>query len=201
MHLYAAVPRLIGPMIPTEDQDEEMNALIKSLLFEPLSCKCSQTCASPEMFRQLFAKTTTKKNEWSCAKAWRGKRARIEHLAEKARTKDAAAIKQHSILDCIEFRTRLPDHEEQQSLKACALRTVVREIVVALLPAQCLDVVASFLCCYHTSILLDSGASEDCNDPEHELACVSLHAGRHVNQPFLSEYCARLAKRVTTNMD
>ena len=201
MHLYAAVPRLIGPTIPTEDQDEEMNALIKSLLFEPLSCKCSQTCASPEIFRQLFAKTTTKKNEWSCAKAWRGKRTRIEHLAEKARTKDAAAIKQHSILDCIEFRTWLPDHEEQQSLKACALRTVVREIVVALLPAQCLDVVASFLCCCHTCILLDSGASEHCNDPEHKLACVSLHAGRRINQPFLSEYCARLAKKVSTNMD
>ena len=196
LNVYACVPRLIGPSIPTIAQDIESNCLVKALLFQPLACKTAKTCASIENFAPLLAQVANKQNApqpvWSFAHAWKTERAHIECLADAAVMCEDAAHKQHSILDCVEFRTWVPPAPEQNSAVAASLRNILREIVVKYFPMSCLRLLAAFLCVAHENLETCFGRNS---------SCIILSPGCHPEQPLLAEYAGRLARKVTTNID
>lgn len=144
MHFYAQVPRLVGPPIPTLAQDPETNALIKTLLFTPYACPSSKDCASPKNMSELIAQKNKKSihnpESWSFVSAWANRRTQIENLAEKMRQKDLAEIKMHTLPDCVEFRSfQKSDNSNQDDCKACALRYIMRELVIIHLPLTTLE--------------------------------------------------------------
>eukprot|EP00435_Cladocopium_sp_Y103_P021272 s390_g5.t1 len=195
LNFYCAIPRLIGPHIPTIEQDAETNALIKGVLFHPFRCK--GLCTDCSMFNCLLV--PTKRKLWSFNLAWQTFRQRAEFLADRATAFDAAAQKMHSIADCVELRGWLPTETVQQSLKPVALRTVVRCIVDEFLPVRCMFYICQYLCASHTCVCETNGEPEACpTDGGH---CVSLHPGYHYHQPSLQEFDARLCRRITTNLD
>ena len=195
LNFYCAVPRLIGPHIPTMEQDPETNALIKGVLFHPF--RCIGLCTDCSMFNCLLAKT--KNRLWSFNLAWQTFRQRAEFLADQATALDAAAQKMHSVADCVELRGWLPSETVQQSLKAFALRTIVRCIVDEFLPIRCMFTICQYLCANHTCACGNHGGPEACLTDRND--CVSLHPGFHYHQPSLDEFNARLCRRITTNLD
>ena len=106
----------------------------------------------------------------------------------------------HMIADCVELRKWLPQDPQQLDCKAGSLRSIVRELVVLFLPMPTLEIIAKFLCVTHSTIL-SQDRHEDCRQLAERHRCESLHPGLHPHQPYLSHYVARIARKVTTNMD
>lgn len=202
LRLYAAVPRLIGPTIPNAVQDEETNAMIKAILFTPVLCTKPKTCACTSVFRVLIAAPKKMVNNWSFAQAWNTSRTKIEQLADQAQNRDQKAQKQHSIADCCELRSWYPENDIQTSLQANALRTIIRDVLLQCrLPLTIFDSICRCLCVVHEATF-DKADEKNCSRPlRGNSLCTSLHPGFHPHQPFLAEYCARISRRVATNID
>lgn len=187
LNFYCAVPRLVGPQIPTMDQDLETNALIKAVLFCPY--RCQGICTDCSIYNSLLAQRKDK--SWSFHLAWQTFQSMTEIFANHAVQCDVAAQKMHSLADCVELRGWLPNCPVQRSLEAASLRSLVRNLVDNFLPTRCMQRIASYLCVKHTGHLCPRDSEE----------CMSLHPGYHNHQPCMQEHCSRLTRRLAANLD
>ena len=196
-----AIPRLCNFKCPSMAENEEENAMMKSLLLTPVACPGRGWCHHVCRFNPALGMAPTPAASLaSCGKpsfrqGWRARWHEIETEAAVADQKEQAAGKLLVLKDTTSFKAWLPPAREQRLQPVIKFRTCLQDVMQT---RSCGDhamrSLASFVCVRQLH-----DAEHCCQDRPSD--CQSLHWGHHSEQCSLSEFMCHLARKVAINLD
>ena len=198
----AAVPRLCNFNCPSEQQNAEENALMKSLLLVPIRCPGQGFCHHVCRFNPLLGLEGTPDvmqrgrmtQRASFLKAWRVHWRKIRQAAQEADELEQSAGKLLVLKDTVLFKTWASGSPEQQEANCCAVRLQVSSVLLNVgLSDKPVEIVMLFLCARE---IAQKGGHE-CGDAQ----CLSLSWGHHAEQCTVFQFMSQLAATVALNLD
>ena len=122
---YLVIPRLVGSVCPPPELNYgEDNAAYKLMLFSTIRCPGKGACSDALMFQPLQQRTTSAKDCYRFAPAWRALRSRLAILAAKAEQKIDAAGKIAVLRDTATMKLHHEATERQPEARYWLLTTL-----------------------------------------------------------------------------